>query len=943
MVLPKSIALRGGRQHNLQSVDVDIPIGCLTVVCGVSGSGKTSLALETLFAEGQRRYIESFSAYARRFLARIEKPQFDSLENLPPSIALTRNARSRNNRSTLGTVSETIEPLRSVFSQVATPFCFECHRKIERSTPESITRFIESLPPGRALIGFEFAWNDSNELSEWLFDLQTSGFIRLVCDDQMIELSMDRSLMAELLLNSNSAIAVVDRIQVNEQLDVTRVQESIEAAFQNSPADIVVLVEVGTVVDSSSHSSATTQVRKIREAEFVVHRFSDKLKCNYCDIEIPESESRIFNFNSPVGACETCQGFGETPFIDLSKVVPDRTKSLREGAIQPWRTPAYEHELQELAELAGGFEIPLDVPVSDLTESQWSIVQHGVEARNFGGLDGFFRWLERKKYKMHVSAFLSRFKSYQTCSSCNGSRLKRSSLAYQWNGKNFAQICAMNIDELQQLCRSSTSSEAVREGRDPNEFEIAFEQLEGRLAYLQFVGIDYLSLDRMLHTLSGGEAQRAVLTTLLGSDLVDMLYVLDEPTVGLHPADTIRVGEAIERLVARGNTVVMIEHEPHLVHRASHVLEVGPGAGIEGGRIVFSGTPQRLLESGSLTGRYLSQEIASTRKNRKPTDRKIELVGATGRNLKNIDVSVPLGCLSVVVGVSGSGKSSLILDTLCPAIQQAMQEVDMNPLPFRSIRGSMQLRACMVMDQSTSKKSIRSSPATLTKAMDEIRLIFAQTEDAKERGFNESYFSFNGPRGRCPVCEGTGFNIIDMQFLADVRLPCSECNGKRFRNEVLEVKYRDQTLAEILDLSIDRAIGFFRGHKKLQERLQPLVDIGLSYLPLGQPVSDLSAGESTRLKLATHLKKGSGQLFVLDEPTTGLHYADVDRLLSCLDVLLENGNSVLVIEHNTQFIRAADYIIELGPGPGPEGGSIIATGNVEEIQANPSSRIREFL
>ncbi len=1001
----RTLSLRGAKQHNLKGFDLDLVLGQLTVICGVSGSGKTSLALNTLYAEGQRRYIESFSAYTRQFLARIEKPSFDSLTNLPPSIASTRELRTRNNRSTVGTVSEILEYLRVSFSNRSELRCYQCNRPVAPHSPRTVCDSLARLEQSRALVCFEIQWQTKSELSEILFDLQTSGFIRLMANGQFIHLAEDdRTKTASDFGDASHAYVVVDRLNVGVGQDSSRLMQSMETAFEHADEGdgrgVMVLVQTLDVKSrieerTASHDSHLDQI-EIEGQQYEVHRFSSLLRCQYCKIDYPASEPRLFNFNSPIGACATCEGFGEVVAIDMKKVVPDDSLSLNAGAIAVWRTPAYSHELDELRRIADAFRVPMDVPVSKLTAKQWRVITEGVPERKFGGLNGFFAWLERKKYKMHVRVFLARWRTYSLCPSCKGMRLNPGALAYKLFDRSFAELCDLSIDILSSLINermnatSDTEAMAWKLDRathastsnDPPRFMLAGEarasyaaseperQLSARLEYLRSVGLGYLCLARPTHTLSSGEAQRVMMTTLLGSSLVDMLYVFDEPTVGLHPQDTERIAHAILGLRDRGNTVVLVEHEPHLMLIADRILEIGPNAGEHGGEIVFDGTPHELVQSNSVTGDFLSGRRNSQRTPR--TVGKVDhvrhaglaghaglteqnwigLQGATGRNLRVEQLRIPLNCLTVVIGPSGSGKSSLILDTLCPALEGFFDEPSGEGLPLESLYGVERIAGCLAIDQSPIPRSLRSSPVTYSKALDDIRQAYAETPEAKARHFEIGHFSFNSELGRCPTCEGLGFITVEMQFMADVQLLCTDCDGKRFRAEVLEVRWRDRNIAEVLTMSVERAHAFFRGNAKVQEKLRPLMKIGLGYLPLGQSLSSLSAGESMRLKLASQLdfKKrevdshpSKGKLIVLDEPTTGLHFSDVEKLLQCIDSIIDAGNSVLVIEHNQQMICAADHLIELGPGAGPDGGSIIAEGTVDQVLRNPASVTGRFL
>lgn len=976
------ISLRGARQNNLKGFDLDIPLGKLTVICGVSGSGKTSLALDTLYAEGQRRYIESFSAYSRQFLQRIDKPKFESLTNLPPSIAITREQRSRNNRSTVGTASEMLEYLRIVFAKHATLHCRSCNQRVVSHTPKTVIDALVKLPPGRAMIGFEMNWCSKNELSERLFDLQADGFIRLIANGTMVHLADDdREAMAKKFSDQGQAYVVVDRIVLGPQTKTElseRLMQSLAIVLEQSDSEgrhsVVVLTEkpngfqpihaMDQQTESTHELSETNQTNDewlVDSIPYMAYRFSTEQRCEYCKIDYPASEPRLFSFNSPIGACESCEGFGETVAVDMTKVVPDSTLSLRDGAIAAWRTPAYSHELNELLALSKAYGIPVDVPVSTLKAKHWKIIQEGIPAENFGGLNGFFAWLERKKYKMHVRAFLARWRTYTTCSACGGQRLSKNALSYRILDKTFSQLCEMTIQELETFIETLASQRVPEVAVDDRAAEDApqadsnymasssgvnimlaserksqymasepLRQVRSRLEYLQSVGLSYVTLARPMHTLSSGEAQRVMMTTLLGSSLVDMLYVFDEPTVGLHPRDTERMANAILGLRDRGNTVVLVEHEPYLMKLADRIIEIGPKAGEEGGNVTFEGTPTELLQGSSITSRYLRGEMPHLRVNRPVGKQKIELMGATGRNLKSIDVQIPIGLFTVITGPSGAGKSTLLLDTLCPAIQSAHRDSLGQSLPFRELKGAQWVQACLAIDQSPIPRSSRSCPATYSKALDDIRQVFADTVDAKSRKMGISHFSFNSEVGRCPTCEGLGYTTVDMQFMADIQMLCTDCNGRRFNPDVLEVRYRDVNISEVLEMSVAKAHTFFRGAGHVQNRLQPLMDLGLGYLPLGQSLASLSAGESMRLKLAGHLEPDAkpgdqGKLFVMDEPTTGLHFSDVERLVQCVNRLIDAGNTVVVIEHNQQLLECADYIIEMGPGAGQQGGQILSS------------------
>jgi excinuclease ABC subunit A len=668
-----------------------------------------------------------------------------------------------------------------------------------------------------------------------------------------------------------------------------------------------------------------------------------QLVCGDCGLEYPAPEPRLYSFNSPLGACPQCEGFGNVIDVDMELVVPDPSKSIREGAIAPWNSPAYAHELKELLALAGDYGLPVDVPFSQLRPEQVALITEGVPQRKFGGLKGFFAWLQRRKYKMHIRVFLSRWRSYRPCPACGGSRLRAAALAARIGGRNIAEISAMKIRDASRFIGSLAFSDWQRQvGR------IMLEQVRARLRYLEAVGLGYLTLDRTLRTLSGGEIRRVALTSALGSSLVNMLYVLDEPSIGLHPRDIDQLIRAIEKLRNRDNTVVVVEHEEAMIRAADQVIEIGPGAGERGGRVVFQGTPAEMEASpDSLTGDYLAgrRGVAGDGPRRAPDHGWIRLAGARGNNLRNVTVEFPLGVLCLVTGVSGSGKSTLVEETLYPALCRRLRKDAPKPCDFDDVYGDGQIDDVIMVDQSPIGRSPRSNPVTYLKAFDEIRNVFAETTEAKTRGFSASHFSFNVDGGRCSVCEGDGYLAIDMQFLADVYMKCSQCHGTRYRDEILDVTYRGRNIAEVLEMTVREAFTFFRGRPKVQARLKRLIDVGLDYVRLGQPANTLSGGEAQRLKLAGYMSgaKRRRSLFLLDEPTTGLHFSDIVQLLDCFDALLAVGHSLIVIEHNLQLMKAADYLIDLGPGAADEGGQVVAKGTPEMVAHAPASVTGQFL
>jgi len=838
--------------HNLQGIDLDIPLGKLVVICGVSGSGKTSLAFDTLYAEGQRRYIESFSPYVRQFLPQRDKPEYDRLENLPAAIAVKRSNVPRTNRSTVGTTAEVDDYLRTLYARLGELYCPGCQQPIIRHDPTSVAVLLGSLSRRRAMIAFRIAWMDAPDLAMQLSSLQESGFTRLIVANQSWNLATnDRSQMAEAFEGLRTGWVIVDRIATGEV--TPRTIESLETAFSWGDNALQVFV----AVDTEQPCDANALHVSIDGAEFAEYHFARELECVRCNRQFSDPDPRTFNFNSPLGACPTCEGTGEVAVPDFDKTVSNR-------------------------------------------------------------------------------------RSYQVCTACHGKRLQASSLAYKLDGKSIDQVLGLSIDEarrwFEQLDLNESGQRIAAE---------ALLQIKARLKFLQTVGLGYLTLDRPLRTLSGGEATRVALTTSLGSNLVSMLYVLDEPTIGLHPHDTEGLIRSIESLRDRGNSVVVVEHEPQLMIRADWLIEIGPQAGRKGGQVCFQGTVDELRQTSGLTANYLnSSTIPDLETNDSSSQHStLRLRGARGRNLKNIDVDVPLNCLCVVTGVSGSGKSTLVLDTLGAALRQAKGDNSAQPLPHSSLEGHDVIRDCVTIDQEPISLSSRSNPATYTKLFDTIRRLFSESQDANRRGLSPSHFSFNSKDGQCPRCDGNGILTIDMQFLADIQTTCPDCKGSRYREEILDVKYRDRSIADCLRLSIEEARQFFRGQKKLQKKLDQLIEIGLGYVVLGQSLKTLSAGESQRIKLASYLSEYSGgnTLFLLDEPTTGLHFADVDRLIALLRNLVTAGHSVLVIEHNDQFIRAASHIIDLGPGAADEGGHIVATGTPMQIAKNAASITGKYL
>jgi excinuclease ABC subunit A len=1027
------ICLRGVAVHNLKSIDLDLPHRRLIVFCGLSGSGKSSLAIDTLYAEGQRRYIESFSAYTRQFLQRLEKPEAERIDGIPPAIAVTSKNAGRSSRSTVGTATESGDYLRLLFAKIGHVFCLKCGQEVHCDTPQSTAEVLSALPSGtKYMIAFRIdppaadqmsvgataeqkSFGATVQLSPQPMDAQLSpqqespqqidalaaglreeGFIRVIVGERLINLdegSLSASWGDSLTIaptsphpaqvpglnkswgdsstvtptnHQNGIYVVVDRLTAGGARD-SRLRDSLETAFTKGRGRCYAFVEdteqkkenpsgdspspwpsPGTdrrlVGRGDSESGALdpeprtlTPEPSPRPSSLIDGRpwrrlgFSTQLACEDCGIEYPPPEPRLFSFNSPLGACPECEGFGNVIGIDMDLIVPDPNKSLAEGAIAPWNTPAYEHELQELLALAPDYEIPTEVPFKELDGRHLALITRGVPERKFGGLEGFFAWLERRKYKMHIRVFLSRWRSTRTCPSCNGARLRPEALAVRLGAKNLGEICALKVRDAAAFFRDlQLPSWEQQVGR------MMLEQVQARLGYLEEVGLGYLTLDRPLRTLSGGEARRVALTASLGSSLVNMLYVLDEPSIGLHPRDINQLIAAIKQLRDRGNTVVVVEHEELMIRAADQIVEIGPGAGERGGRIVFQGTPEELEKSpDSLTGDYLAgrRGVGANPRRRPPNHGWIRLAGARGNNLKGVSVEFPLGMLCLVTGVSGSGKSTLVEDTLYPALCRRLRKDAPKPYPHDDIFGDGQIDDVIMVDQSPIGRSPRSNPVTYLKVFDEIRNVFADTVEARTRNYSAGHFSFNVDGGRCTACQGDGYIQIDMQFLADVYMRCAQCNGTRYRDEILDVTYRGRNIADVLEMTVREAFTFFRGQTKVQARLKRLIDVGLDYVQLGQPANTLSGGEAQRLKLAAYMSsaKRGRCLFILDEPTTGLHFFDIVQLLDCFDALLAVGHSLIVVEHNLQMMKAADYIVDLGPGAADEGGQVVIKGTPEMV------------
>ncbi|HEY6362841.1 MAG TPA: excinuclease ABC subunit UvrA [Vicinamibacterales bacterium] len=934
------LVVRGARTHNLKNVDVTLPSGKLIIVTGVSGSGKSSLAFDTIYAEGQRRYVESLSAYARQFLERMEKPDVDRIEGICPAIAIRQKNSVRNPRSTVGTTTEIHDYMRLLYARVGRTYCRNCGQEVVRETAEVVARRIGELPEGtRVLIGFELpvvamppangdaAEADGGEemapfdpVAETLSTLRRRGFGRLLIDGRAVGFE---EIEAASLRDRTALEVVVDRVRIEGDLR-SRLTDSVETSYR----------EGGGAAFAVILRDPNTNESRIPNPESRL-LFSERFECRPCGITYETPQPRLFSFNNPFGACPTCHGFGNIIELDMDLVVPDQSKSISQGAIEPWTKPHYRAQLADLKRAAKKGTVRLDVPWADLTPDERQFVVEGDD--EFDGVRGFFRWLERKKYKVHVRVFLSRYRGYLACPDCGGARLRREARDVRVGGRTIDVVSALTVREAQQFF-----AELQLTDKEAAVADKVLKEIRRRLSFLSDVGLDYLTLDRLSSTLSGGEAQRINLATSLGSALVGTLYVLDEPSIGLHSRDNERLLKILRQLRDQGNTVLVVEHDEDMIRVADHVVDIGLGAGEQGGRVVYSGDLAGLMqEPRSLTAKYLRNELAIPvpTPRRRGTGQKLRLRGATEHNLKNIDVEIPLNTLTCVTGVSGSGKSTLVHDVLYAAIKRAKGDWDRRVGVFRALEGLELITDVVLVDQTPIGRTPRSNPVTYLKAFDPIRELFAFTKDARARGLTASHFSFNVPGGRCEACQGEGEVRVEMQFLADVFVPCEHCDGMRFKPQVLEVRYRGKNVHQVLDMTVREALAFFSTSPKVLRRLQVLDEIGLGYLRLGQPATTLSGGEAQRIKIAAHLASFGGErlLYILDEPTTGLHFDDIAKLLAAFRKLVEAGHSLVVIEHNLDVVKTADHIIDLGPEGGEAGGEVVVTGTPEQVAQDEDS------
>ncbi len=944
----QAITVRGARVNNLKNISFSIPLEGLTVVTGVSGSGKSSLAFDTVYAEGQRRYVESLSAYARQFLERMDKPEVDEVTGIPPAIAIRQKNSTRNPRSTVGTGTEIYDYLRLLYARAGTTFCRVCGREVGRDSPESAaadtlaalvegTRFYVLFP---AAAGMFLASDETNNgdapkkskrreqtpkhtneierrtIQAHIMSLMQRGFTRLYANGETIELSSPDDYTR---LDFENVFVLVDRLVARADVR-ERLVDSFEICFREGHGDAII-------------EPAETEPKRLR--------FSERFECKYDGTIYAQPEPRLFSFNNPYGACPVCQGFGNVIGLDIDLVIPNHGLSLEEGAVEPWTRPQYEWAKTEMRRFCRQEKIPLNVPFDEISAKQQRMIVDGTTA--WGGVRGFFQWLETKKYKLHVRVFLAKYRGYTLCHECGGGRLRQEARDVRIGGKTLPEVVSLSIKDTAVFFAGLELT--------PEQAAIAervLDEVRQRLKFLIDVGLDYLTLDRLASTLSGGEAQRIQLATSLGSALVGALYVLDEPSIGLHPRDGERLIRQLERLRDIGNTVLVVEHDAEMIRAANHILDIGPAAGEFGGQVVYEGTYEDLMkDANSLTAKYLrgDVEIKEPKQRRTTKKRQLTVRGATEHNLKNIDVKIPLEMFVCVTGVSGSGKSTLIHDVIYAGLKKEGGDWQGHVGAFSKLDGGNHLDDVVLVDQSPIGRTPRSNPVTYIKVYDAIRETFAATREAQARGYDPSTFSFNVPGGRCNVCEGDGTVTVEMQFLADVELVCEECKGTRFKRETLEIRYRGKSIAEVLDLTVREAISFFRDVNKIVNRLKVLDDVGLGYLRLGQSATTLSGGEAQRIKLAAHLTKRTGArtLYIFDEPTTGLHFDDINKLLAAFRTLVDAGGSLLVIEHNLDVIKTADYVIDLGPEGGEAGGYVVTTGTPEEIMRVTESHTGQFL
>ncbi len=892
------ICIRGARAHNLKGVSCTIPLRRMTVVTGVSGSGKSSLAFDTLYAEGQRRYVVSLSTYARQFLERLPRPAVDSISNLPPAIAIEQRNRVTAARSTVGTATEILDHLRLLFARVGVTVCPDCEQPVVPGSVPAVVEALVSRWNGRRLsLGAALAAGKLGDLRDQLL---ADGWTRLLDAAGRVHDLEEVSVRGLGALRREGALVLVDRVRVDGEGGRTRLAEAVAAGFAQGRGELVGVGEDGERLS-----------------------FHEGFACDGCGRRFPRPEPALFSFNSPLGACEACQGFGRVGVLDPQRVVPDPSRTLRDHAVAPFSTPANRESHADLLEACRVHGIPPDVAFEELSARQRELVLEG-DGEGWYGVRGFFDYLDRRRYKVQNRVLIARYRRFDPCPECAGARLRSEARAVQVAGRPLSEVCALTLDALAEWLDGLELGPAEAE-----RVERLRVRLAARVSTAREVGLGYLTLERQVRTLSGGEAQRIQLATALGGALTAALYVLDEPSIGLHARDVARLLDVLRRIRDRGNTLVVVEHAPEFIEAADHVIDLGPGAGRQGGTLLAEGSVEHVRRHPqSLTGRALRGELEPARRVLRSTRGHLHVEGATEHNLQDLDVAIPLGQLVAVTGVSGAGKTTLIRSVLVGHLRGEPERG-----AARAVRGGKLLRQVVVVDPEPPGRSQRSNPATVSKAFDGIRKRFAQTRESKARGLAPGWFSFNVAGGRCEACQGSGETVVDMQFLEDVRVPCEACTGTRYRPEVAAVTWQGRSIVEVLALTVDEALELFGGDPQVEPRLEPLARVGLGYLGLGQALSTLSGGEAQRLRLALALigREAKGSLFVLDEPTTGLHPAEVTHLVASLDALLGAGASVVVVEHNLELIRSADHLIDLGPEGGPSGGRILFEGSPQDL------------
>ncbi|WP_270584017.1 excinuclease ABC subunit UvrA [Bacillus smithii] len=929
------IIVKGARAHNLKNIDVTIPRDQLVVLTGLSGSGKSSLAFDTIYAEGQRRYVESLSAYARQFLGQMDKPDVDAIEGLSPAISIDQKTTSRNPRSTVGTVTEIYDYLRLLFARIGHPICPNHGIEITSQTIEQmVDRIMEYPERTRLQILAPVVSGKKGTHAKTLENMKKQGYVRLRVDGEMRDVEEDIQLDKN---KKHSIEVVVDRIVVKDGIH-SRLADSLEAALKLGEGKVIIDV--------------------IGQEELL---FSEHHACPYCGFSIGELEPRMFSFNSPYGACPTCDGLGSRLKVDVDLVIPDWNLSLRENAIAPWEPTSSQYYPQLLKAVCDHYGIDMDIPVKDIPKPLLDKILYGSDGEgiyfryvtdfgqvkeNYIEFEGVIPNVERR-YRETTSDYIreqmEKYMAHQKCPTCKGHRLRKEALAVKIGGLHIGEVTQFSIKEAKKFFENLTLTE-----KEKKIAHLILREISQRLGFLDNVGLDYLTLSRAAGTLSGGEAQRIRLATQIGSRLTGVLYILDEPSIGLHQRDNDRLIETLKEMRDIGNTLIVVEHDEDTMLAADYLIDVGPGAGVHGGEIVSAGTPEEVMKDpNSLTGQYLSGKkfIPLPQERRKPDGRFIEIIGAKENNLKNVKVKFPLGVFIAVTGVSGSGKSTLVNEILYKALAHKLYQAKQKPGQHKEVKGIEHLDKVIEIDQSPIGRTPRSNPATYTGVFDDIRDVFARTTEAKMRGYKKGRFSFNVKGGRCEACRGDGIIKIEMHFLPDVYVPCEVCHGKRYNRETLEVKYKGKNIADVLDMTVEDALEFFENIPKIKRKLQTIADVGLGYIKLGQPATTLSGGEAQRVKLASELhRRSTGRTFyILDEPTTGLHVDDIARLLKVLKRLVENGDTVLVIEHNLDVIKTADYIIDLGPEGGDKGGTIVATGTPEEVAEVEQSYTGKYL